>query len=182
MFRNDRATAFEHALAPHVRASDELARWLLHDENDAQDAVQEAWLRAFRFFDAASGTRVQAWFLAIVRNTCYAVLARRRARLVDTGDEALDAADEQQGAESLRAETPEAALLRAASGHRLSDALQALPAEFREVFTLRELEGLSYKEIATAAGIPIGTVMSRLSRARQKLQRRLIAEHRVNAH
>ena len=162
---------FETALRPHLAAAHHLARWLTRSAADAEDALQEAVLRAFRFFDRQRPTNPRAWLLRIVRNCCYD-LREQRDREPSTAsidDETL-AAETSAEVLGFPAENPEARLLRMADGQALEAALRDLPAEFREVFLLREVEGLSYKEIADVASVPIGTVMSRLSRARAQLR------------
>ncbi len=164
----DRVASFEQLVLPHMRAGYNLARWLLRNDHDAEDVMQEAIVRAFRFFDGFSGTNPRAWLLTVVRNSAYTFLQQNRARELGTEfDEALHTEAAENGRSS---ETPEVLLLRSAQQRSLNEAVEALPVEFREVFVLRELEGLSYKEIADLARIPIGTVMSRLSRARRQLQ------------
>jgi RNA polymerase sigma-70 factor (ECF subfamily) len=170
------AEAFERAVAPHLGAVWNLARWLVRDDRDAEDAVQEALLKAFRFWPGFSGGNLRGWLLAVVRNSCFTLLAKRQAAA--TGPLEGPHGQEQAQADeavAVRQPGPEAELLRAETGARIAEALGALPLEFREVFLLREVEGLSYKEIADAAAVPIGTVMSRLSRARALLRRMLAA-------
>ena len=150
---------------PLLPSAYNLARWLTRNEHDADDVVQEAFLRAFRFFPSFRGGDPRAWLLAIVRNACWTWLRVNRSREVATAT-ALEDADEPVDT----AASAEEDLVRRADGARLRRALEELPAEFREVTVLRELEELSYKEIAEVAGIPIGTVMSRLARARRRLQ------------
>jgi RNA polymerase sigma-70 factor, ECF subfamily len=161
---------FERALREHLAAAHHLARWLTRTQADAEDVLQEAVLRAFRSFDRLRPANPRAWLLRIVRNCCYD-LRERHERGAETAleEETLppDAASPVLG---LASESPEARLLRIADGQALEAALRALPPEYREVFLLREVEGLSYKEIAEVAGVPIGTVMSRLSRARAQLR------------
>jgi RNA polymerase sigma-70 factor (ECF subfamily) len=140
----------------------------LRNDHDAEDVMQEAIVRAFRFFDGFSGTNPRAWLLTVVRNSAYSFLQQNRPRELGTEfDEELHTEPASNGRTS---ETPEVLLLRSAQQRFLNEAVEALPVEFREVFLLREMEGLSYKEIADLARIPIGTVMSRLSRARRQLQ------------
>ncbi len=153
---------FDEVVLPHLDAAYNLARYLLRNPHEAEDAVQDACLRAVRHFGGFRGGDARAWLLRIVRNTCFTLLRRRRA-----GGESVEF-DEQVHALDDRA-GPEADLARALATESLREALDRLPAEFREVIVLRELEGLSYKEIAQVAGVPIGTVMSRLSRARDQL-------------
>jgi len=152
---------FERVAMPHLDAAYRLARWLVRHDQDAEDAVQEAFLRAFQFFRGEQTGR--AWLLQIVRNTCYTNLARRRsARDNVAAPEALAQVASVESHPGVPLEQhEEAAMLRRA--------LDALPVEFREAIVLRELEGLSYKEIARIADVPIGTVMSRLARGREQL-------------
>jgi len=153
---------------PHMRAGYNLDRWLLRNDQDAEDVTQEAIVRAFRFFDGFNGDNPRAWLLTVVRNSAYTFLQQNRARELGTEfDEVLHSEPASNGRTS---ETPEVLVLRSAQQRLLNEAVDALPVEFREVFVLREMEGLSYKEIADMARIPIGTVMSRLSRARRQLQ------------
>lgn len=168
------AQRFEQIVLPHLPAGYNLARWLTKNDRDGEDVAQEAFLRAFRGFAGYRGGDVRAWLLAIVRNTCYTWLRRNRSH--DLGP--LADGDLDDGARCPRdaAPDPEALLLQDADRHRLRQALEALPAEFREAIVLREMEGLSYKEIAQVADIPLGTVMSRLARARKHLQRSLAIE------
>jgi RNA polymerase sigma-70 factor (ECF subfamily) len=161
---HDRLARFEQAVLPHLPAAYNLARWLTRNDHDAEDMVQEAYLRAYRSFDRFRGADGRAWLLAVVRNTCYTWLKQNRAHELATPfDEALHSP-------AAGPSEPERRLLQQASAELLREALGELPAEFREVLVLRELEGLSYKEIAAVADIPLGTVMSRLTRARARLQ------------
>lgn len=164
----DGARRFELLLMPHLNAGYNLARWLTRSEHDAEDLVQEAYVRALRSFDGYRGGDPRAWLLSIVRNTCYTWLRQRHAHLDDTA--AADSADVADDP----AAGPEAQVIRHSDGALLRRALEDLPVEFREALVLRELEGLSYKEIADVAGVPLGTVMSRLSRARTQLQHALL--------
>src|SRR5260370_16204570 len=148
---------------PHFDAAYNLARWLTRSGEDADDVVQEAYLRAFTFFDTFRGGDGRGWLLSIVRNTCFTWLRKNRAQeLMTEFDEALHSS----GSEAAN---PEALQLRRVDTEMLRDGLDKLPAEFREVLVLRELEDLSYKEIAGITGVALGTVMSRLSRARRRL-------------
>jgi RNA polymerase sigma-70 factor (ECF subfamily) len=158
---------FEATVLPHLDAAYNLARWLTRDGHDAEDVVQEAFCRAFQFFDGYRGGDARAWLLQVVRRTCYTWLARERGR-----EPTLSYDDELHG-EASEALNPEKLVLRRADQEMLREAVEALPLPFREVIVLRELEGLSYQEIAAVAGIPVGTVMSRLARARGRLQQRL---------
>ncbi len=158
-------TRFEQAVLPHLAAAYNLARWLTRSDQDAEDVVQEAYLRAFRFFSGFHGGDSRAWLLTIVRNTSYTWLRQKRAQELTTEfDEELHSTD-------CEASDPEWLLMQRDGEQTLRAALDGLPVEFREAVVLRDLEGLSYKEIAQIAGIPQGTVMSRLSRGRKRLQR-----------
>src|SRR5215472_15407034 len=160
----DRAR-FEQLVLPHLDAAFNLARWLLRGRTDAEDVAQEAMLRAFKFFRGFHGGDARAWLLQIVRNTCYTWLEKHRPADVSTEfDEELH---------TKPGTTPETLAIASDNRERLTHALEELPARFREVLVLRELQGCSYKEIATITSMPIGTVMSALSRARQRLQRGL---------
>jgi RNA polymerase sigma-70 factor (ECF subfamily) len=157
-------TRYEQVLLPHLDAAYNLARWLTHDEHDAEDLVQEAYLRALRFFDGFHGDNGKVWLLQIVRNTCYSWLRRNRPdKMAESFDETVHSAASQSA-------SPQAALLQEEEKQLLRDALDKLPMEYREVLVLRELEGLTYREIATVSGIAMGTVMSRLARGRERLQ------------
>ena len=159
-----RLTEFERTVLPHLDAAYNLARFLMRNEQDAEDVVQEASLRAFRFFENFRGGNSRAWFLSIVRNTSFTALKRNRT------DEANVVFDEELHGSPSPPMDPGISLDRAQDRQTVRAAIEALPAEFREAITLRELEGFSYKEIADIAGVPIGTVMSRLARARRQLQ------------
>ena len=165
MQENDRRTRFERAMMPHLDAAYNLARWLTGNGHDAEDLVQEAYLRAYRSFDRFRGGDGKAWLLAVVRNTCYTWLKQHRGRAAPA---AFDETIHGKGDESM---DPQRQLERRGTQQLLREALEELPEEFREVVVLREMEGYSYKEIAVIAGIPLGTVMSRLTRARERLQR-----------
>lgn len=154
---------FEEAAVPHLRAAYNLARWLTRDETDAEDVVQEAYLRAYKHFGSFHGGDGRPWLLAIVRNTCYTWMQHNRSPELTVP---LD--DELHEIESTDL-NPEALLLQSADTQMVRQALEELPVEFREVIVLRELEGLSYKQIADVVDIPLGTVMSRLARARKRL-------------
>jgi RNA polymerase sigma-70 factor, ECF subfamily len=151
----------------HLDAAYNLARWLMHDETEAEDVVQEAYVRVASHFATFRGGNRRAWLLTIVRNSCYDRLRQKGAsdRNTDFDEEAHSA--------SRQTPNPETALLLTERSELVKKSMAELPAEYREVLTLRELEQLSYREIADIAGIPLGTVMSRISRARQQLQRTL---------
>lgn len=148
---------------PHLDAAYNLARWLTRREHDAQDVVQESYLRAFNAFDRFQGGDARCWLLTIVRNTCYTWLGRNRE------GEAKTTTDELLGEVASNEGDPQVTLMRKCDRDAVRAAVEALPVEFREVLTLREFEGLSYQEIAAVAQLPVGTVMSRLARARQRL-------------
>jgi RNA polymerase sigma-70 factor, ECF subfamily len=158
---------FDRTFLPHMDAAYNLARWLVHDDHDAQDVVQEAYLRAVRFASGFRGGDPRAWILAIVRNTAFTWLRRNRGP-----NQPTEFDEKEHGGES-EPHGLEAEAVRKADGAMIREALEELAEEFREVIVLRDIEGLSYKEIATAADVPIGTVMSRLARARGKLARSL---------
>lgn len=158
--------AFEALVMPHLDAGYNLARWLTRDVADAEDVVQDAALRALRYIDSLDGRNARAWFLTIVRHAYYDWRKRNRPpELIPDDGTAIELAHDPDAID------PAAACLHAAQTRALSDAIEELPVPFREVLVLRELEDLSYKEIARVADIPIGTVMSRLARARALLQR-----------
>lgn len=155
---------FEQTILPHLNAAYNLARWLMRNDHDAEDVTQEAYLRAFRFFDSFKGGDGKAWLLTVVRNTSRTW--RRRTmngetnvlfdeRIHSSGDEIKD---------------PERRLVEESKLETLRECMELLPAEYREVVVMREMEEMSYKEISEAAAVPIGTVMSRVSRARKRLQ------------
>jgi RNA polymerase sigma-70 factor (ECF subfamily) len=152
---------FEQLVLPHVDAAFNLARWLLRRREDAEEVTQEALLRACRFFRGYHGGDVRAWLLQIVRHTCYSWLEKNRPR------ELIVEFDEKLHIQPVA--TPESIAITNNDKERLTRALEILPARFREIIVLRELEGCSYREIATIMSIPIGTVMSSLSRARRQL-------------
>jgi RNA polymerase sigma factor (sigma-70 family) len=170
---------FEAVVLPHLDAAYNLARWLTRDDHAAEDVVQEAYLRALKFFGSFRGGDGKGWILAIVRNACFDWLKLRRTEdLHDPFDEDIHSPDINRL--SPRAEgaaaNPETAAAGSATAQRIGDALESLGAEYREALVLRELEGLSYKEIASIAEVPIGTVMSRLARARKQLRKQLHLE------
>ena len=159
---------FESTVLAHLDAAYNLARWLTRDESAADDAVQEACLRAYRFFDSQSGPSTKAWFMTVVRHTCLDWLKdRNRYALHDSYD------DEVHGMAAAERDAPDAAAGRAADASHVRACIAALPPEYREVIVLRELEEMSYREISAIVDVPIGTVMSRLSRGRDLLQQKL---------
>jgi RNA polymerase sigma-70 factor (ECF subfamily) len=159
---------FEQVVLPHLDAAYNLARWLVRNTHDAEDIVQEAYLRAFRFFAGFQGGDARAWLLKIVRNTSYSYLEKHRPTdLAEEFDEAIHSTDTDRP-------DAEAVLVQSVESQMLRDALEQLPVNFREVIVYRELEGLSYKEIAQVMEVPIGTVMSSLARARVRLRECLL--------
>src|SRR6266705_378825 len=163
----DKQARFEEAIMPHLDAAYNLARWLTRNEHDAEDVAQDAFLRAFKFFGGFRGGNSRSWLLSIVRNTTYTWLQKNRKHELATvfDEEVHDIED--------TSSSPEAVLLKNSDRQEIVRALEQLPVEFREVMVLRELEGMSYTEIAEMAEVPIGTVMSRLARARKQLQQSL---------
>ena len=156
--------SFDEIILPHLDAAHNLARWLVRSSDDAEDVVQEACLRAFRYFGTFRGGNARAWLLKIVRTTAFRWLQKNRApHLATEFDEAIHS----EGCEALN---PETLLLQGADTHLLEQAMHHLPDRLREVLILRELEGCSYKEIAEVVGAPIGTVMSTLFRARERFR------------
>jgi RNA polymerase sigma-70 factor (ECF subfamily) len=176
----DRKRRFELLALPHLDAAFNLARWLAGNSADAEDVVQEAYLRAYRYFDAWQGRNFRVWLLAIVRNSFFTwVRENRSGRLVFQPEPAGDTADEQIW--SMAPPDPETLLLLRLDSQALSRLMQRLPVEYREVLLLREVEDLSYKDIAAISRVPIGTVMSRLARARAALRRLWLAETAAEA-
>ena len=163
--------SFDTVVVPHLDAGYRLAHWLMRDEHDAEDVVQEASLRALRYFRTFVGGDGCAWFLRIVRNTCYSW--RRHGCQAPT-----DSFDEEQHSSARPQSNPEMLLLQTDDATSIARALGSLPDHFHQLLVLRELEGLSYRELADVIGIPIGTVMSRLSRAREALRGALDMERK----
>ncbi len=161
--------SFEAAVLPQLDSAYQLARWLLRDDASAEDAVQEASLRALRYFKGVRNDDARAWFLAIVRNVCFTQLALRKDRQDQTGleDHEFEALQLEAG---MRATGPDVFAEQSRQKMLVDTALRALPPVLREVIVLRELEDMAYEAIATVVGIPVGTVMSRLSRARLRLK------------
>lgn len=160
---------------PHLDSAYNLARWLTRNDADAQDVVQEAMLRAFKYFDGFDGQHAHAWLLKIVRNTCFTWLRENRA----AGDavplqDNLDAIDADASVVELNAQgmgrSPELLVAEMCDARRINGLIEELPAAYREIIIMREMDDLSYREIADIIGVPMGTVMSRLARARQMLQ------------
>ena len=172
-FGGNRTDAFERVVLPHLDAAYTLARWLTRNDDDASDVVQEASLRALKFVDGYRGENGRAWFLSIVRNTCFTWLkAKNSAETEPLLEDALPAG----------ASSPEALVMKDIDIQLLRAAIDELPVEFREVIILRELQELSYDDVARVAGIPIGTVMSRLARARSRLVERLTRQNSRSSH
>jgi RNA polymerase sigma-70 factor (ECF subfamily) len=172
---HNKLARFEKAVLPHLDAAYNLARWLTRSDHDAEDVAQEAYMRAFRFFDSFRGGDSRSWLLTTVRNTSYTWLKQNRAHELTT------VFDEEIHSEGNDAANPETTLLQGVENELLRKALEELPVEFREVVILRDLEGLSYKEIANIADLPVGTVMSRLARARKRLEQCLANRMRKEA-
>ena len=154
---------FEEVVLPHIDAAFNYARWLTKSEADAEDVLQDACVRALRFYSSLRNDDARAWLLTIVRNTWYGRFPRTKSSTPTT---VYDDMDDDRPDDAL---DPEALVLQRQTVEKVQRAVRELPADFREVIVLREIEGLSYKEIAVVAGIPIGTVMSRLARARERL-------------
>jgi len=160
----DKLARFEQSIMPHMNAAYNLARWLAGNDTDAQDVVQEAYLRAFKFLSGFRGGDSRSWLLRIVRNAFYDWLKRnRREETATPFDEELHSTGDEKG-------MPDTLLLEKADHELMRKAIEDLPLEFREILVLREFEGFSYKEIADTAEVPLGTVMSRLARAREHLR------------
>ena len=169
----EKAERFESIVMPHLDAAYNLARWITRREEAADEAVQEAYLRAYRYFDSFTGGDGRVWLLAIVRNCCLSSYRRQKGVEV--------AFDERAHTVQSGELTPEQTLLKKDATRSVRHCIDALPREFREVLVMREIEGLSYKEIADVMGVPMGTVMSSLSRARQKMREQLAESARKEA-
>ena len=168
-----KARRFEQTIMPHLDAAYNLARWLTRNEHDAQDVVQEAFLRAYKFFEGFHGTNSRSWLLSIVRNSSYNWLQKnRKSDLAVLFDEELHGTEDGDF-------DPQSLSLREGDQQKVREAIEELPVEYRELTILRELEGLSYKELADVTRVPIGTVMSRLARGRKLLSARLAELFRV---
>jgi RNA polymerase sigma-70 factor (ECF subfamily) len=171
----EKARRFREAALPYLNDAYTLARYLLRDPTDAEDAVQECYLRAFKHFDSYRGPAMKPWLFAILRNVCRAEYARRATTPISTIDDVPESA-EQTPLWHETQETPEAQLVRAKDSDTIRRMVAALTEPFRETFVLREIENLSYREIADVASVPVGTVMSRLARARAMLRSAWLAE------
>jgi RNA polymerase sigma factor (sigma-70 family) len=168
--------SFEEVVLPHLDAAFNYARWLTKNDADAEDVVQDAYLRALRFFSSLRGEDARAWLLTIVRNTWYGRFPRH------AGGVGMTVADEAEDNRPDAGLDPEAQMIQQQTVDQVRRALETLPTDFREVLVLRELEGLSYKEIAAIIGIPLGTVMSRLARARDRLTGALATSEMSGGH
>jgi RNA polymerase sigma-70 factor (ECF subfamily) len=171
----EKARRFREAALPYLDDAYTLARYLLRNAADAEDAVQECYLRAFRHFDNYRGPAMKPWLFAILRNVCRAEYARRASAPTSAIDDAPDSAG-QTPLWSEAQETPETQLLREKDSDAVRRLIAALAEPFRETFVLREIQNLSYREIADVAEVPVGTVMSRLARARAMLRSAWLAE------
>jgi RNA polymerase sigma-70 factor (ECF subfamily) len=166
--QKNKLASFEATVMPHLPAMYNFARWLLQNESDAEDVVQESYLRALKYFQGYRGGDSRAWLLAIVRNTSHNWLQQNRSQqLTDPIDETIEALAAKDSG------NPETLLLDRIDQELLKQAIAELPIEFREVLVMREMEELSYKQIASLCDLPLGTVMSRLARGRSRLQQRL---------
>jgi RNA polymerase sigma-70 factor, ECF subfamily len=166
----NKGKTFEQVILPHLASAYNLARWLTRSDQDAEDLVQEASLRAFRFFDSFRGESGRVWLLTIVRNTCYTWRKGTPGTILPFDEKKHGPLDDDLDSERVLSEKIDSQSVR--------EAIEALPGEFREVIVLCELEGLSYREIAAVTGVPMGTVMSRLARARKRLRQILTSTHR----
>jgi RNA polymerase sigma factor (sigma-70 family) len=164
MDESSKLARFEQTMLPHLKAAYNLAGWMTRNPQDAEDLVQESYVKALRYFDGFQGGDGRAWLLAIVRNTCLTALRRKNS------SESAQEFDERIHSGNSAPPDPEKALMSQADAALLHGCIEALPLEYREVLVMRELEELSYKEISEVASVPIGTIMSRLSRARKRLQ------------
>ena len=168
MSNSTKLDRYEQEVIQHLDAAYNLARWLTRSNQDAEDVVQESCLRACKYFNGYNGGNIRSWLLTIVRNTTYTWLQQNRVHDNNT------VSDEELSNFESPTVSPETAMIQNIDKETISNALAALPTEYREILVLRELEGLSYKEISDIADLPVGTVMSRLSRARKRLQQYLI--------
>ncbi len=178
LIKQNKIKRFNQIAIPHLDAAYNLAKWLTRNHQDAEDIVQESYMKAFRHFDGFRGADAKAWLLAIVRNTCYTWLKSKNNLQMEEFDEESGHGEllNQLSESVVNNSTPEQIMFQTVDRDLINQAMQELPIEFREVLVLREQEGFSYHEIAGIAGIPVGTVMSRLARARG-LMRSLLAPH-----
>ena len=163
-------------MLPHLDAAFNLARWLVGNDHDAQDLAQESCVRALKYFASFHGTDARGWLLTIVRNTTFTWLRQHRMQelTITIEDDYFDPASAADDATASTSSSPELQLVQQADADQLRLAIEQLPVEFREVMVLRELEELPYKQIASITNVPVGTVMSRLARARKRLQQILM--------
>src|SRR5579862_7476329 len=175
LFNPSQLARFEQVVLPHLDSAYNLARWLTGNEHDAEDVVQDAYLRAAKFFDGFRGGDARPWLITIVRRACYDWLERNRSH------QSLAVFDEELHSDQGDDLDPAQLVLREENREMLRQALSELPVEFREVLVLRELEGLSYKEIAAITNLPPGTIMSRLARARERLRHGVVQHLREGA-
>lgn len=182
MVQHDRKRRFELLALPHLDAAFNLARWLAGNTADAEDVVQEAYLRAYRYFDAWQGGNFRVWLLTIVRNSFFTwAKENRSSRLVFHAETPAGDFPETETTWGMPPRDPEALLMQRIDSQTLSRLMERLPTEYREVLLLREVEDLAYKEIAEVTGVPIGTVMSRLARARLALRKLWFGEVEAEA-
>ena len=172
----DDKALFASVVMPHIDAAYRLARWLTGSSTDAEDVVQDAALHAYRAIRGFAGSSARAWLLSIVRNTAYSWLRKNRSGVIISVED-LEAVEATHPTGQLGAATPEAALIAKTDAARLRAAIAALPTPFREILVLRDIEGLAYREIAEVSELPIGTVMSRLARARCRLVATIASEN-----
>jgi RNA polymerase sigma-70 factor, ECF subfamily len=175
---HDKARRFRDAVLPHLDDVYTLARYLLRDSTDAEDAAQECYLRALRHFDTYRGPAMKPWLFAILRNICRGEFARRSGALLNMGTEAEEDGDAAPLWQEAQA-SPDTEVLRQWDGETIRRLVADLPGPFREAIVLREINDLSYREIADVIGAPVGTVMSRLARARSMLRKAWVAEERL---
>jgi RNA polymerase sigma-70 factor (ECF subfamily) len=172
----ERAQRFREAALPHLDNVYTLARYLLRDASDAEDAVQECYLRALKHFDSYRGPAMKPWLFAILRNVCHAEYARRASAPATVLDGDTPETAEQTPLWHEEQQTPEAEMIRERDASAIRRIIDTLAEPFKETFVLREINNLSYREIADAVGAPVGTVMSRLARARAMLRSAWLAE------
>lgn len=180
MMHSTKENRFQAIVMPHLNSAFNLARWLTRNGPDAEDVVQEAYCRAFSFFDSFYGEDGRAWLLTIVRNTFYTWHQRNQTQNTEFDEQFHSPHGESVAVDDKSDNNPESILLQKDSQQQLLQALQTLPLAFREAMVLRELEELSYKQIAAIIGIPVGTVMSRLGRGRELLQKQLLEAQKPN--
>jgi RNA polymerase sigma factor (sigma-70 family) len=182
LVQHDRKRRFELLALPHLDAAFNLARWLAGNTADAEDVVQEAYLRAYRYFDAWQGGNFRVWLLTIVRNSFFTwAKENRSSRLVFHAETPASDSPEAETTWGTPPRDPEALLMQRIDSQTLTRLMERLPTEYREVLLLREVEDLAYKEIAEVTGVPIGTVMSRLARARLALRKLWFGEAEAEA-